>query len=165
MSNHREKPHGKSVDTDGSPDRRGTDLGFPGQRIAEMRVDSRPECLKLVRAMVTEAATAIGCGDECQREIVLAVDEACQNVIRHAYGGDPNGEILVDVRRERDCIAIYLVDFADPVDESTVKPRPLDDIKPGGLGTHFIRQCMDETAFRTPPLGAGNCLRMVKRIK
>ena len=57
-----------------------------------------------------------------------------------------------------------LVDFAPPVEVEKVRPRPLEVLRPGGLGTHFIRECMDETGFRPPPVGAGNRLRMVKRI-
>jgi len=138
---------------------------LPGEQVVEMRVAARPERLRLVRALLTEVAAANGCRDDCTRDIVIAVDEACQNVIRHAYGGDPEGEILLDVRREGDCLVIHVVDFAAPVDVDRIKPRPLDELKPGGLGTHFISQCMDESEFRTPPEGAGNCLRMVKKIE
>lgn len=137
---------------------------FPGDRVAELRIASRPDCLRLVRAVVSEAGGANGCGDDCISQMIMAVDEACQNIIRHAYGGDADGEIVVDIRREGDHIAIHLLDFAAPVDVSKVKPRSLDEVKPGGLGTHFIQQCMDECGFITPPDGAGNCLRLVKKI-
>jgi len=50
------------------------------------------------------------------------------------------------------------------VDVSKVKPRDLEDIRPGGLGTHFIREVMDEVEFLRPPNDSGNILRMVKRI-
>lgn len=145
-------------------DRRWDTYPFPGDRVAELRVASRSDCLRLVRAVVSEAASANGCSNECVGQIIMAVDEACQNIIRHAYGGDPSGDIVVDIRREDDHIAIYLLDFAAPVDVSKVKPRSLDEVKPGGLGTHFIQQCMDECGFVTPPDGTGNCLRMVKKI-
>lgn len=139
--------------------------GLEGERVVQIRVDSRPEKLRLVRAAVGEAATLCGCSEECVRDIVIAVDEACQNVIRHAYGGDPNGEILIDIRREGDRIAFNIIDFAKPVDVSKVKPRSLEELRPGGLGIHFISQCMDDARFRTPPEGAGNRLWMVKRIE
>ena len=147
-----------------SRDRRWDDFRFPGERIAQMRIASRPDCLRLVRAMVNEAGDANGCSSECVSQMVMAVDEACQNIIRHAYAGDPGGEIVVDLSRQGDAIAIHLLDFAAPVDISKIKPRQLDDVKPGGLGTHFIQECMDESGFLTPPEGTGNCLRMVKKI-
>jgi sigma-B regulation protein RsbU (phosphoserine phosphatase) len=128
------------------------------------RIASRPDCLRLVRAMVNEAGDASGCSGDCTSQMVMAVDEACQNIIRHAYGGDPDGEIVVDIRRQDDRIAIHLLDYAAPVDVSKIKPRQLDDVKPGGLGTHFIQECMDECGFLSPPDGTGNCLRLVKKI-
>ena len=134
------------------------------EKLIELRFPSRPDILRSVRATVAEVAVANGCTDRCVRDIVIAVDEACQNVIRHAYGGAPNGEIVLDVHRDQDYIVFDLLDHASPVDESKVKPRALDDVRPGGLGTHFIKECMDEAGFRTPPGGAGNLLRMVKRI-
>ena len=45
-----------------------------------------------------------------------------------------------------------------------MKPRDLDDVRPGGLGTHFMAEVMDRVEFLTPPEGGGNLLRMVKRI-
>jgi sigma-B regulation protein RsbU (phosphoserine phosphatase) len=92
------------------------------------------------------------------------VDEACQNIIRHAYGGDPTCEIVLEVSRDADRIVVDLLDFAEPIDHSRIQPRDLDDIRPGGLGTHFIKECMDETEYPPPPEGAGNLLRMMKRI-
>ena len=136
-----------------------------GEHIIEIRIEARPERLRLVRALVSEVARANGCSEPCARDMVIALDEACQNVIRHAYGGDPDGEILLDVRRVGDRQTFNLIDFAAPVDSSKVRPRNLHEVKPGGLGTHFIKECMDEASFCTPPAGAGNRLRMVKRIE
>lgn len=135
-----------------------------GERLVAIRIPSQPDRLRLVRATISEAAVVSGCSEQCVRDIVLAVDEACQNIIRHAYGGDPTREIILDVRRSRDRIVFDIVDFADPVDVGEIKPRKLDDIRPGGLGTHFIKECMDKTEYPPPPEGAGNLLRMVKRI-
>lgn len=139
-------------------------FAFPGDRIGHMRIAARPDCLRLVRELVNQAGIQCGCGEGCISEMVMAVDEACQNIIRHAYRGDSGGEIIVDIRRQEACIAVHLLDFAAPVDVSKIKPRPLDEVKPGGLGTHFIQQCMDEYGFVAPPDGFGNCLRLIKRI-
>ena len=138
---------------------------FEGESLIQIRVNARPERLRIIRCVVTEAATASGCGESCVRDIVIAVDEACQNVIRHAYGDDPHGELVLDIRRVGEHLTFSLVDFAQPVEVASVRPRNLDDLRPGGLGTHFIHQCMDEAAFVAPPDGAGNCLLMVKRIE
>ncbi len=137
----------------------------PGELVARLRVQARPDRLRLVRSVVTEAAAANSCSEACIRDMVIAVDEACQNVIRHAYGGAPDGEISLEIRRDGDRLVFSLVDYAAPVDVSAIKPRSLDDLRPGGLGTHFITECMDEAGFRPPPAGAGNCLWMSKRIE
>jgi sigma-B regulation protein RsbU (phosphoserine phosphatase) len=164
MSENPDKSSGNAASEAQSRQRRRDDYRFPGERIAHMRIASRPDCLRLVRAVVNEAGDANGCSGDCISEMVMAVDEACQNIIRHAYRGDPGGEIVVDIRRQDDRIAIHLLDFAAPVDVNKIKPRRLDELKPGGLGTHFIQECMDECGFLTPPDGAGNCLRLVKKI-
>ena len=165
MSEISDKSKGDAASEAPTRQRRRDDYCFPGERVAQLRIASRPDRLRMVRALVNEAGDANGCSGECISQMVMAVDEACQNIIRHAYGGDPDGEIVVDIRRQDDAISIHLLDFAAPVDVSTIKPRPLDDVKPGGLGTHFIRECMDEFGFLTPPDGTGNCLRLVKKIR
>ena len=141
-----------------------TDLGGSGELLVALRVPSQPERLRLIRAVIAEAAQSIGCSQDCVRDIVLAVDEACQNVIRHAYGGDPDREIYLDIRLDEDHIVFDIVDFADPVDVEKIRPRNLDDVRPGGLGTHFIKECMDKTEYPPPPEGAGNMVRMAKKI-
>ena len=153
------------IPASGDPSAPNQTPALQGERLAELRVSARPDRLRLIRSVVMEAAAASGCSEPCVRDIVIAVDEACQNVIRHAYGGDPDGEILLDLRRDGERFIIYVMDFAEPVDTAKVKPRKLDDLKPGGLGTHFINECMDEAGFRSPPDGAGNCLWMVKKIQ
>jgi sigma-B regulation protein RsbU (phosphoserine phosphatase) len=164
MSENSDKSNGSAASEAPSRRRHPNDYLFPGERVAQIRIASRPDCLRLVRAVVNEAGDATGCSGDCISQIVMAVDEACHNIIRHAYLGDPSGEIVVDIRRHDGAIAIHLLDFAAPVDVSRIKPRRLDKVKPGGLGTHFIQECMDEYGFLTPPDGAGNCLRLVKKI-
>lgn len=132
--------------------------------VLTLRMRASVRNLRLLRRLVREAATDAGCGEACARDIVIAIDEACQNVIRHGYGGDGKGDLIVEVRRDDQTVVFNLIDFAEPVDPKTVKPRDLDEIRPGGLGTHFISECMDHWSFTTPPPGAGNCLSMTKRI-
>lgn len=124
---------------------------------------AQPERLCDIRHAVAEAAGSLGCCETVVRDVVLAVDEACQNIIRHAYGGR-DGAIHVQLCRDGANLVVRLIDFAAPVDCARIMPRPLDDVRPGGLGTHFIRAVMDEVAFVPPPPGAGNMLQMIKRV-
>lgn len=134
------------------------------QAIAELRFPARPARLKQARALVRQAAESCGGSEDWVHDVVVAVDEACQNIIRHAYNGQ-RGDIVLTVLRAGPDLVVRLVDFAPPVDVSQIRPRPLDELRPGGLGTHFIRELMDEVRFMPPPPGAGNLLQMKKRIE
>ncbi|HEX9701467.1 MAG TPA: SpoIIE family protein phosphatase [Rhodospirillales bacterium] len=130
-----------------------------------LNVPAHADRLKLVRNAVAEAARFCGCADDVARDIVIAVDEACQNIIRHAYGGLPGGEIALEIRRRGDEMIFLLRDFAETIDTASVKPRDLNDVRPGGLGTHFMREVMDDVTFLPPPSDGGNLLRMIKRLQ
>ena len=134
------------------------------KRMLELRVQARPAELKTIRDAVRGCVDDCGCNQKSTADIVLAVDEACQNIIRHAYGGLSDGQIVIEIDHVGDKLIFSLTDFAPTIDPETIKPRDLDDVRPGGLGTHFIRHVMDETTFTKPPSGEGNLLRMVRRI-
>ena len=134
------------------------------QMVSRLRVPAVADRLRLVRVTVGEASRLAGCSDDVTRDVVLAVDEACQNIIRHAYKDIPEGEIVVEIIREGGELVILLKDFAPTIDPKTVRPRNLEDIRPGGLGTHLIREIMDDVAFLEPPQAGGNVLRLGKRI-
>lgn len=130
-----------------------------------LRVGAQARNLRILRRLIRESMLECGCSDDCTRDAVIAVDEACQNVIRHAYGDTDSGDVIVEIRSDGEHIAFSIIDFAAPVDPETVHPRALDELRPGGLGTHFINECMDAWGFRQPPQGAGNCLWMAKKIE
>jgi sigma-B regulation protein RsbU (phosphoserine phosphatase) len=132
--------------------------------VLSLRFPARPDRLRGVRDALRERIRAEGCSEEATCDVVLAVDEACQNIIRHAYGHDPEGTIVLEVERRGQDLVFWLRDFAPEIDIDKVRPRELDDVRPGGLGTHFIRECMDRADFVPPPGGGGNLLRMTKRI-
>ena len=139
-------------------------ISVAGEMVLHLKFTSQPDRLKLVRNAVFDTSLLCGCSEATARDIVIAVDEASQNVIRHAYKGARDGEVVLDISRENDDIVLHLRDFAEKVDVSKIKPRDLDDIRPGGLGTHFIKEVMDDVMFIPPPDGIGNLLRMRKRI-
>jgi len=132
--------------------------------LAEVRFTSRPDQLKHVRSVVRDVLDQTDYDEESRMSIVLALDEACTNVIRHAYLGDEGGDIVLQIAREKDDLVFRIRDFAEPIDRSQVRSRALDDIRPGGLGVHFIYEIMDQATFLDPPDGDGNLLVMRKRI-
>lgn len=131
----------------------------------ELRFEAKARELKRVRSAVKREALAAGCDENAAQDVMLAVDEACQNVIRHAYGEEREGDMVLRIEHQGRSLVISLVDFAPRVDPRKVKPRDLDDVRPGGLGTHLIQEVMDSAEFVEPPPGCGNLLKMVKRIE
>ena len=153
-----------AIDDADQATRRASEGAGAGGRILDFAFPSRADQLKKVRGKVRDTARLCGFSADAVHDIVLAVDEACQNVIRHAYGGSAEGEIILEIYRAGGDLVVLLRDFAEPTDVTTVKPRDLDDLRPGGLGTHFMTEVMDRVEFLPPPEGGGNLLRMVKRI-
>ncbi len=136
----------------------------PTESLLEMRFPARADRMKLVRGSIRAAARMCGFNDTAAQDIVLAVDEACQNIIVHGYKGREDGEILLNLARKQDGIQVILLDTAPLVDPATIVPRALTDIRPGRLGSYFIREIMDTADYRPRPDGAGNLLEMFKRL-
>ena len=83
-------------------------------------------------------------------DVVLAIAEAAQNIVKHAYSGQPTGDTMrVEITFKDNTLKIDLYDKGKPVIPQNIKPRKIDDVKPGGLGTFFIGQIMDEVIFKT----------------
>jgi sigma-B regulation protein RsbU (phosphoserine phosphatase) len=133
--------------------------------LLHQRFAARAGELRGVREAVRREALAQGCAPDCAGDIVMAVDEACQNIIRHAYADRDDGEIVIEIERAGPELVVSLRDFAPPVDPSRVRPRDIGDLRPGGLGTHLIHEVMDGASFAPPPPDGGNLFRMRKRIR
>ena len=130
----------------------------------EIRITSHPRFLIIVRAVVGQLCRMASCSDEEQRKVVLAVDEACANIIKHTYQGDQNQTIEILCKCNAGKMEIELRDCGPPIDAGCLQPRDLEDVRPGGLGLHFIRSIMDEVCYSYQE-GCGNVLRMVKNLR
>ena len=137
----------------------------PSELLLEHRFAARLTVLKTIRASVLAAARSCGFGEPEARDIVLAVDEACKNVIVHGYKGEDAGEIALAIFRCEAGMILHLRDFAPPVDPARIVPRDLADVQPGKLGTHFIRSIMDSAELEPAPDGKGNLLRLAKWLE
>ena len=144
----------------------GTGSVAPEATLLEQNFSAHPGELRRVREAVRGVLQAQPVSDEWVADVVAAVDEACQNIIRHAYGGSGEGQFDLKVERSGRDLLIWLRDYAARVDSTVLEVgRDLGDIRPGGLGTHFMRELMDEVGFVKPsPDGEGNLLRMRKRF-
>jgi sigma-B regulation protein RsbU (phosphoserine phosphatase) len=131
-----------------------------------LRVPAEPDRLSLVRAIVLRAVEDAGCNSDLARKIVVAVNEACMNIIQHAYANEEAGEFELIIMKGDGKLHFRLTDQADHIDLNKVKSRDLDDIRPGGLGIHFINEIMDD--FKIGHLqdeGRGNYMEMIKTIE
>ncbi|MDH7514908.1 MAG: ATP-binding protein [Bacteroidota bacterium] len=134
--------------------------------------ESRTECLENIRLFVSHEAAAFGFDAEDIGKIVLAVDEACTNIIKHAYRNRPDGRIHVRVSSEenrgRKGFVVTILDTGLPFDAAHYRPpRRLDYIrKPrrGGLGIILMKKLMDEVEYSAAP-GAPNEIRLVKYLR
>src|SRR5689334_13922147 len=133
-----------------------------------MELPSNPDTLCVVRNALQQLAQMLGFSDAECRAVVLAVDEALTNIIRHAYQGKAGEPIEISFRRlqvpqdgaRRTALEIVLQDRGIRVDGSKLCGRDLEDVRPGGLGLHFIKECMDAVEFRRH--WGRNELRLVK---
>jgi anti-sigma regulatory factor (Ser/Thr protein kinase) len=135
-----------------------------GTRLLELRFPADPARLRMVRERVQQAASQLGCGKKLVSDLTIAVNEACMNIMEHAYKGDRSGEIVLEINDNGGEIEVVLTDFAAPVDFACIKPRALDEVRPGGLGTHFIQALMDGCDYGHLEGRSGNVLRMTKRL-
>ncbi len=113
----------------------------------EIQIPSDPGCLRIIRASVGVLCELGGMDEDEKCQVVLAVDEACSNIIRHSYDGADDQPIICEGRIDEGYLVVTLQDFGKKVDPSSIQPRELSDVRPGGLGVHFIREVMDEVEF------------------
>ena len=117
--------------------------------LVTLTVPSHPKYLYVVRSALYPLVVEAGFSKKEARKIVLAVDEACSNIIKYAYAGDHTKTITVTVLDEMDRFIIQLRDYGRKVDSATIVPRKLEDIRPGGLGTHLIGLVFDTVTYDT----------------
>ena len=132
---------------------------FRGPVILDVPAD--PPAMFIVRALVDKISAKIGFEPDQTDKLVLAVDEACTNVIRHAYKNIGDERIIITFSIGTDCFEILIRDFGSGADPATFRGRDLNDIRPGGLGTHFIKSAVDRIEYDTPP-GGGMLLKLTK---
>lgn len=122
--------------------------------VFHLQVPACARSLRVLRACVRSALD-----DVPEREasrIVLAVDEACANIVKHREKLPGRNCIQLDVERDGDLVRFRLGGFCAQRDVSHIQPRDLADVRPGGLGTHFIDQIMDRVAYEPDSVVPGH---------
>jgi anti-sigma regulatory factor (Ser/Thr protein kinase) len=125
-------------------------------------VPSQPKYLFVIRSAIYPIVVDAGFSKKEARKIVLAVDEACSNIIKYAYEGDHSKTIALKVSVDLGTLEIELKDSGKKPDVAKIAPRNLDDIRPGGLGTHFMAEVFDSIDYNTSG-ETGTVLTLVKK--
>ena len=134
-------------------------MNLEEERDFKVESSSLKEIRSFAREIIAKSTTLSACSDE----LVLALAEAAQNIVKHAYDGQPTDDILkVKISFKDNDLSMELFDKGKPVVPANIKPRDLDDIKAGGLGTFFIGQIMDEVVFKTTKVNWVNHLILTK---
>ena len=106
--------------------------------------------LKDVRVFCREVFEKLHIQEDLKDELVLAIAEAAQNIVKHAFknSASPTELMVVQISCENNKLQIAFYDRGTPVDPKKVKHREIDNVKPGGLGTFFIQEIMDAVEFK-----------------
>jgi anti-sigma regulatory factor (Ser/Thr protein kinase) len=137
------------------------------ERTFSLHVPASTENLAMIREFVTSIGEQAGQASTEIAKLVMAVDEACANVIEHAYGNDMTKEVSVRATLDEAVLEIIVTDTGIGFDPNSVEQKGLDKLigarKSGGLGMRLIRNFMDEVHYQIT--GEKNELRMVKKLK
>jgi len=134
------------------------------EHLLKYEFTAEPAELQLMRQQVRQVLIGKNCKKACVDRLILAVNEAAMNIIQHAYNFDSSGNIWIEIMHKDNELQFKLTDFACAIDRSCVKSRDLNDIRPGGLGVHFINEIMDDVKFLDECENAGNILIMRKKL-
>ena len=122
--------------------------------------------LKDVRVFCREVFEKLHIQEDLKDELVLAIAEAAQNIVKHGYKGveETDDRMEIKISLKDGDLEIGFFDKGKAVVPGNVQHRKLDDIKPGGLGTFFIKQIMDAAVFKKDQKGWVNHLVLTKKI-
>ena len=133
----------------------------------ELLIKSRTENLTTVREFVSSAVEEVNAPQDIAGDVVLAVDEACTNIIKHAYKFFPDGDITIKLKYSEKKIVVQITDHGDPFSPDTV-PTPdlkkyFEEKRVGGLGMYLMKSLMDDVHYNSVP-GKYNQVVLTKKL-
>jgi serine/threonine-protein kinase RsbW len=128
---------------------------------ADLALDSRIQEITRARQWISAHARAAGFSDTEVRNLGLALSEACANVIKHAYHGQPNHPIELHLTVDEARVELAIRDRGTKFNLTSYQPPDLDEPQEGGYGIFIIRSLMDEVEYDTSA-EQGTTLRLVK---
>ncbi len=131
----------------------------------QLKIPSQTDNLELIRNFVSGVAKKVGFDANDTNKIELAIDEACTNVIKHAYKHDEHQDIDIAIKIDYQKIAIIVTDRGDSFRMKDVELPDMKDylaeLRVGGLGIYLMKTLMDEVDYKTDSKGQ-NKVKMVK---
>jgi len=135
---------------------------------SQLKVKSRTENLSEIRDFVSGNARAADIPEVTVENIILAVDEACTNIIKHAYNLSPEGEIIIKIDYDEEKFMVTIIDYGKSFEPDRV---PLPDLQKyyrehrvGGLGMYLMKSLMDDVEYISIP-GKYNQVLLSKNIR
>ncbi len=137
------------------------------QKKYQLKIPSQSDNLAIIRDVVAKVASRIGFDTDEASKIELAVDEACTNVIKHAYANNSNQMIEVSIKVDQKKLIIIVADKGKGFNPDKIKlpdlNKSIKEGRKGGLGLCLIRTLMDKVEFEIKP-GSKNQVKMIKYI-
>jgi serine/threonine-protein kinase RsbW len=133
----------------------------------KLEIMSRTENLAEIREFINSAAADSGFSKEAIDNIILSVDEACTNIIKHAYKYFPDGKIILTLKTDKNTFTINIIDYGKSFEPGLV-PNPdlqkyFDEKRVGGLGMYLMKTLMDDVKYISVP-GKFNQVSLSKNI-
>ncbi len=137
------------------------------QKNYELRIPSQSDNLAIIRDVVAKVASRVGFDTDEASKIELAVDEACTNVIKHAYANNSNQMIEVSIKVDQKKLIIIVADKGKGFNPDEIKlpdlNKSIKEGRKGGLGLCLIKTLMDKVEFEIKP-GSKTQVKMIKYI-
>ena len=119
----------------------------------KLEFTSHTENLALMRDFVRKFLSRHPFSEKQRTLMVLGVDEACTNVIRYAYDLRDDQPIALSVEALSTCVRMRLRDYGENTPADQMRGRAHNQVKPGGLGLHLIRNAFDKVDYILKPRG------------
>jgi len=133
----------------------------------QLKIPSQSDNLAIIRDVVAKVASRVGFDTDEASKIELAVDEACTNVIKHAYANNSNQMIEVSIKVDQKKLIIIVADKGKGFNPDEIKlpdlNKSIKEGRKGGLGLCLIKTLMDKVEFEIKP-GSKTQVKMIKYI-
>jgi serine/threonine-protein kinase RsbW len=131
-------------------------------------IPSQTRYLNLVTGLAKRASLAAGLDDATAAKVSIAVDEAVTNVIIHAYHGEGDHSVELELRFTEEALEIHILHSGQGIrSDQLVLPDPKEYIKhprKGGLGLLLMSRFMDEVQFKADEASGRNECCLIKKI-